>query len=109
MDIVNNRKKHRSINDFLEKIKSSIKNKYCLFCRSEIIEDHYCEQLEILEDKLVEIFFEIKSEDNFYYEDHWSKETKSIKKEIMDYLEDPLIKNEQVIENIKNKILAYSL
>jgi hypothetical protein len=98
MLISDDHKKFRLINNCVEKIKSSMRNKYCLFCRSEIFENHYCNQLETLENKILKVFSEINS-----------KDSKLIKKEIMDSLCDPMIKDIQVVENIKNKILAYSL
>ena len=86
--------KQRLITSYLDKFKSSIRNKYCLFCRTEIIDDHYCVQLSNLEDKVIEIYFELNKEE---------------KKEIYDVINDSDFNLLEFIKNIKNKILAYSL
>ena len=46
--------KQKLIFKFINIFKSSFANKYCLFCRTEIIEeDHFCDQVERIGDKLV--------------------------------------------------------
>lgn len=88
-------KKQKYISNYIDKFYSSFKNKYCLFCRTEIIEnDHFCCQMENISDKLVEKYFEL--EDDF-------------RKNIIQELNNLDIKNEESICNIRNKILAYSL
>lgn len=90
-----NIKKQRLIFNYIGKFRSSVTNKYCLFCRSEIVEKkHYCEVIKKIENIVVEKYFEL--DDDF-------------KKTIIEELRDPLIQNEEGIENIRNKILAYSL
>jgi hypothetical protein len=66
-----------------------------LCCRTEISgNSHNCKEIELLGDKIVEICLEL---------------SKNIDKEIMDELNSEVFKNEEFANNIKNKILAYSL
>ena len=86
----------KKITNIIERMKSSIRNKYCLYCKTEIIEEnHNCKSLEKIGDKIV----------NFYL----NSATINFKKEILENLNDPIIKNEEFSETVRNKILAYSL
>lgn len=86
--------KQRVIFRHIEKFKSSIKNNYCLFCRTQINNNHFCKFLEKLEDTLVKKYFELDKE---------------YRKSIIEELNDVSIKNQEFVQSIKNKILAYSL
>ena len=79
----------------IDKMKSSINNKYCLYCRFEIAEDnHHCPQIEGVGDQIVQFYFEMDDK---------------IRKEIIGELKNDLLANEEFAQNIRNKILAYSL
>jgi len=79
----------------IEKMKSSINNNYCLFCRTEIIDkNHFCKELEEIGDKIVDFYFKLEDPE---------------KKEVIEGLNNNIIKNQEFSENIRNKILAYSL
>lgn len=98
----------------LEKFKSSIKNKYCLFCREEISgNDHYCSNIESLEEKVLQSYFKIslKMEETCSSEDFVEEEKiiKENKKEIIEFLNEDSIKNKELFVNLRNKILAYSM
>jgi hypothetical protein len=71
---------------FIEKIRSSIKNNYCLFCRTEMDCGHYCEFLKI-----------------------YLLLDEATKKEVVSYLDKDLFSKSEIVQQIKNKILAYSL
>lgn len=87
--------KQKYIFNYINKFSSSFKNKYCLFCRTEITEQsHCCNQMENVGDKLVKKYFELDDE---------------FRKNIVQELNEPNIKFEESISNIRNKILAYSL
>ena len=86
----------KEITNIIERMKSSIKNKYCLYCKTEITEDdHNCKSLEITGDKIVDFYFQLA--------------TKDFKKEILENLNDPIIKNKEFAEMVRNKILAFSM
>ena len=85
----------KEITNIIERMKSSIKNKYCLYCKTEIKENHNCKSLEIIGNKIVDFYLNLANND--------------FKKEILENLNDPIIKNEEFVEIVKNKILAYSL
>lgn len=94
MVVENEAAKRRKVLSYIQKLKSSVTNKYCLCCRTEISEkNHNCKEIESLSDKIVEICLEFKK----------------IDKEIMDELNSEILKNEEFANNIKNKILAYSI
>lgn len=87
--------KRKKIFSFIDKMNSSVKNKYCLYCRFEIKEEnHHCKQLEGVGDQIVNSYFEMDDQ---------------IKKEILSELKNELLINEEFAQNIRNKILAYSL
>lgn len=77
----------------LNKMKSSIKNNYCLFCRAEITDqNHCCEEINVTTDKLVSCCLKLE-----------------ISKEILDELNDEIFKNQEFVQNIKNKLIAYNI
>jgi hypothetical protein len=89
------REKQKIIFNYIEKMRSSLKNKYCLYCRTEMIEkNHHCKELETTGDVIAKVYFELNDD---------------LKKEIIFALNDLWFKNIEFVENIKNKILAYSL
>lgn len=93
MVIDNYEKKKREISLIVEKLKSSVRNKYCLYCRSEIIEkNHHCKEIEQIGDKILRVCLEIGE-----------------KTEIIQELNSELLKNEEFAQNIKNKIIAYNI
>ena len=86
----------KEITSIIEKMKSSVKNNYCLYCKTEIKEDdHNCKSLEITGDKVVNFYFKLANKD--------------FKQEILENLNDPIIKNKEFAELIRNKIFAYSI
>lgn len=87
----------KEIIGIIEKMKSSIKNKYCLYCKLQIVEDdnHNCKSLEIIGNKIVDFYLLFA--------------TKDFKKEILENLNDPIIKNKEFAEMVRNKILAFSM
>ena len=102
-------KEKKNILNCLDKFKSSIRNKYCLFCREKILDnDHYCSKIESVESKIIETYFEIKSL-NENKSDEEEKIIKENKKEIMDLLNEESFKNKELFINLRNKILAYSM
>jgi len=94
--------KHKDLNEkqkkvfsHIQKFKSSFKNKYCLYCRTEILEEnHFCKQLENVGDQIVLFYFEFLDE---------------TKKEIINELKNELLIDQELSQTIRNKILAYSL
>lgn len=87
--------KQKKVFSHIERMKSSVRNKYCLYCRSEITEQsHHCKQIEGMGDQIVAVYFEMDEQS---------------KKEILSELKNELLINEEFAQNIKNKILAYSL
>lgn len=90
----NYEKKKRELFSIVEKLKSSVRNNYCLFCRSEIIEKnhHHCKEVEMIGDKILNICLQIGE-----------------KKEIIEELNSDLLKNQEFAQNIKNKIIAYNI
>lgn len=94
MIVENEAIKKRKVFSYIQKLKSSVINKYCLCCRTKISEkNHNCKEIEFLSNKIVEICLEFKK----------------IDKEIMEELNSEVLKNEEFANNIKNKILAYNL
>jgi|688.fasta_scaffold303406_2 hypothetical protein len=84
----------RKIFSIIEKMKSSIVNKYCLFCRTEIGTGHDCLYLEKAGDQII----------NFYF-----TASDATKKEILNELKNSLFDEKEFVQNIKNKIIAHSL
>jgi hypothetical protein len=85
--------KKRKIILIIDKMKSSVKNKYCLFCRSEIKENnHSCEEIENVGNNIVTACLKFE-----------------ISKEILEEFNDDLLKNEEFAQNIKNKLIAYNI
>lgn len=83
----------KEIDLIIDKMKSSVRNKYCLFCRTEITEEnHHCSQIENAGNKILKISLEL-----------------GLSKEIINEFKDESLLNEEFAQNIKNKLIAYNI
>lgn len=94
-EAIEKRLKIKKVFSCIQKLKSSANNKYCLFCRTEIVKNnHICKEVEQFSDMMVQLCLQLDRDTN---------------KKIMEELNCELLRNQDFACNIKNKIIAYNL
>jgi len=92
----------------IDQFNSSLSNKYCLFCRSEIeSNNHFCEQIKKAGDEIISILEVVKKEVDKHGFDN--SQFEKIENQIILELNSDSLKNQDFAQVVKNKILMSKL